>query len=81
MQMEEQTRKIKHYITKIEQLGIREAPKVDDQLLFCAAMVSMVRTIYLNTLGVEQTNIVFEQLSASFQRMDEFYVHDKPTIH
>ena len=81
MQMEEQTRKIKHYITKIEELGMREAPKVDDQLLFCAAMVSMVRTIYLNTLGVEQTNLVFEQLSASFQMMDEFYVHDKPTIH
>ena len=79
--MEEQTRKIKHYITKIEQLGMREAPKVDDQLLFCAAMVSMVRNIYLNTLGVEQTNIVFGQLAASFQMMDEFYIHDKPTIH
>ena len=81
MQMEEQTRKIKHYITKIEQLGIREAPKVDDQLLFCAAMVSMVRTIYLNTLGVEQTSIIFEQIATSFQMMDEFYMHDKPTIH
>ena len=79
--MEEQTKKIRDYITKIEGLAIKEAPKVDDQLLFCAAMVSMVRTIYLNTLGVEQTNIVFEQLAASFQMMDEFYVHDKPTIH
>ena len=79
--MEEQTKKIRDYITKIEGLAIKEAPKVDDQLLFCAAMVSMVRTIYLNTLGVEQTNIVFEQLSASFQMMDEFYTHDKPTIH
>ena len=79
--MEEQTRKIKDYITKIEQLGMREAPKVDDQLLFCAAMVSMVRTIYLNTLGVEQTSIIFEQLSAGFQMMDEFHRQDKPTIH
>ena len=81
MQMEEQTRKIKDYITKIEKLGMREATMVDDQLLFCAAMVSMVRTIYLNTLGVEQTSIIFEQLATSFQMVDEFYMHDKPTIH
>tara|TARA_R110000751_G_scaffold66690_2_gene136114 strand:- start:78 stop:317 length:240 start_codon:yes stop_codon:yes gene_type:complete len=79
--MEEQTKKIKDYIIKIEELTIKEAPKVDDQLLFCAAMVSMVRTIYLNTLGVEQTNIIFEQLAASFQIVDEFYMHDRPTIH
>ena len=81
MRMEEQTKKIRDYITKIEQLGMREAPKVDDQLLFCAAMVSMVRTIYLNTLGVEQTSIIFEQIATSFQMVDEFYMHDKPTIH
>jgi len=79
--MEEQTKKIRDYITKIEGLAIKEAPKVDDQLLFCAAMVSMVRTIYLNTLGVEQTNIIFEQLATSFQMVDKFYMHDKPTIH
>jgi hypothetical protein len=79
--MEDRARKIKDYITKIEGLVIKEAPKLDDQLLFCAAMVSMVRTIYLNTLGVEQTNIVFEQLASSFQMVDEFYMHDKPTIH
>ena len=79
--MEEQTKKIKDYIIKIEELTIKEAPKVDDQLLFCAAMVSMVRTIHLNTLGVEQTNIIFEQLAASFQIVDEFYMHDRPTIH
>ena len=79
--MEEQTKKIKDYIIKIEELTIKEAPKVDDQLLFCAAMVSMVRNIYLNTLGVEQTNIIFEQLAASFQVMDEFYTHNKPTLH
>jgi len=79
--MEREARKIRDYITKIETLVIKEAPTSDDQLLFCAAMVSMVRNIYLNTLGVEQTNIVFEQLAASFQMMDEFYMRDKPTIH
>ena len=81
MQMERPEKKIRDYIHKLDTLVVKEAPKVDDQLLFCAAMVSMVRTIYLNTLGVEQTNIVFEQLAASFQMMDEFYMHDKPTIH
>ena len=79
--MERPEKKIRDYISKLETLIIKEAPNRDDQLLFCAAMVSMVRNIYLNTLGVEQTNIVFEQLAASFQTMDEFYMHDKPTIH
>ena len=79
--MERPEKKIRDYITKIDTLVIKEAPNPDDQLLFCAAMVSMVRNIYLNTLGVEQTNIVFEQLAASFQVMDEFYTHDKPTLH
>ena len=79
--MEEQTRKIRYYISKIEELTLKEAPHQDNQLLFCAAMVSVVRNIYLNTLGAEQTNIIFEQLAASFNIMDEFYIHDKPTIH
>ena len=79
--MERPEKKIRDYITKIDTLVIKEAPHPDDQLLFCAAMVSMVRNIYLNTLGVEQTNIIFEQLAASFQVMDEFYTHDKPTLH
>ena len=79
--MERPEKKIRDYISKLDTLIIKEAPNPDDQLLFCAAMVSMVRNIYLNTLGVEQTNIVFGQLAASFQMMDEFYIHDKPTIH
>ena len=79
--MERPEKKIRDYILKIQQLTINEAPHPDDQLLFCAAMVSMVRTIYLNTLGVEQTSIIFEQIATSFQMVDEFYMHDKPTIH
>ena len=79
--MERPEKKIRDYISKLDTLIIKEAPNPDDQLLFCAAMVSMVRNIYLNTLGVEQTNLIFEQLAASFQMMDEFYTHDKPTIH
>ena len=79
--MERPEKKIRDYISKLDTLIIKEAPHSDDQLLFCAAMVSMVRNIYLNTLGVEQTNIIFEQLAASFQMVDEFYMHDKPTIH
>ena len=47
--MERPEKKIRDYILKIEQLTIKEAPTPDDQLLFCAAMVSMVRNIYLNT--------------------------------
>jgi len=35
----------------------------------------------LTNLGIEQTNVIFEQLAASFQIMDDFYPEVKPTIH
>ncbi|HBR52772.1 MAG TPA: hypothetical protein DEA82_00745 [Flavobacteriaceae bacterium] len=74
-------KKIREFIVKINNLAIKEAPKPEDQLLFCASMVSVVRNLYLNNLGVEQTNIIFEQLSASFQMMEDFYPEETPTIH
>tara|TARA_R100001369_G_scaffold45489_3_gene71722 strand:- start:224 stop:463 length:240 start_codon:yes stop_codon:yes gene_type:complete len=79
--MENPEKKIRSFIVKINNLAIKESPKSEDQLLFCAAMVSVVRNLYLNNLGVEQTNIIFEQLSASFQMMEDFYPEETPTIH
>jgi len=79
--MENPEKKIRNFIVKINNLAVKEAPKSEDQLLFCASMVSVVRNLYLNNLGVEQTNIIFEQLSASFQMMEDFYPEETPTIH
>ena len=73
--------KIRHFIAKIDDLVVKEAHNTDDKLLFCASMVSVVRNIYITTLGVEQTNIIFEQLAASFQMMEDFYPDETPTIH
>ena len=79
--MENPEKKIRNFIFKINSLVMKEAPKSDDQLLFCAAMVSVVRNLYLNNLGIKQTNVIFEQLSASFQMMEDFYPEETPTIH
>ena len=79
--MENPEKKIRNFIFKINSLVMKEAPKSDDQLLFCASMVSVVRNLYLNNLGIKQTNVIFEQLSASFQMMEDFYPEETPTIH
>jgi|TARA_R100001082_G_scaffold106471_1_gene79376 hypothetical protein len=79
--MESPEKKIREFIIKVDDLVAKEAKTVDDQLLFCASMVSVVRNIYLTNLGIEQTNVIFEQLAASFQIMDDFYPEVKPTIH
>ena len=65
--MERNLRKIKEYIEKTEKLVLTETEEFpDDQLLFCAAMVSVIRDIYLTKLGPEQTHMIFDQLAASF---------------
>ena len=78
--IDENYKKLQKYIQDIDSFALSTATTPDDQLLFCAAMVSVVRNLYLENLGVEQTNLIFEQLAQSFQIMDEF-CYDKPTIH
>ena len=80
--MERNLRKIKEYIEKTQKLVLTETEEFpDDQLLFCAAMVSVIRDIYLTKLGPEQTHMIFDQLAASFEIMDNTVPHDNPTIH
>ena len=80
--MERNLRKIKEYIEKTQKLVLAETVEFpDDQLLFCAAMVSVIRDIYLTKLGPEQTHIIFDQLAASFEIMDNYITHESPTIH
>ena len=80
--MERNLKKIKEYIEKTQKLVLSETTELpDDQLLFCAAMVSVIRDIYLTKLGPEQTHIIFDQLAASFEIMDNHMSHERPTIH
>ena len=80
--MERNLRKIKEYIEKTQKLVLTETTEFpDDQLLFCAAMVSVIRDIYLTKLGPEQTHMIFDQLAASFEIMDNYIRHESPTIH
>ena len=80
--MERNLRKIKEYIEKTQKLVLTETEEFpDDQLLFCAAMVSVIRDIYLTKLGPEQTHMIFDQLAASFEIIDNHISHESPTIH
>jgi|TARA_R100001443_G_scaffold90690_2_gene97194 hypothetical protein len=80
--MERNLKKIKEYIEKTQKLVLSETTELpDDQLLFCAAMVSVIRDIYLTKLGPEQTHMIFDQLAASFEIMDNYITHESPTIH
>tara|TARA_R100001440_G_scaffold1117_4_gene3697 strand:- start:372 stop:611 length:240 start_codon:yes stop_codon:yes gene_type:complete len=73
-------KKLQYYIQDVEALAEEVTANSDDQLLFCAALVSVVRNIYLTNLGVEQTNMIFEQLAQNLSMVDDFHP-DKPTIH
>jgi hypothetical protein len=44
-------------------------------------MVSVIRNIYLTKLGPEQTHMIFDQLAASFEIMDNHISQESPTIH
>jgi hypothetical protein len=80
--MERNLKKIKEYIENTQKLVLSETTELpDDQLLFCAAMVSVIRDIYLTKLGPEQTHMIFDQLAASFEIMDNYITHESPTIH
>jgi len=80
--MERNLRKIKEYIEKTQKLVLAETVEFpDDQLLFCAAMVSVIRDIYLTKLGPEQTHMILDQLEARFEIMENYITHESPTIH
>jgi hypothetical protein len=82
METDRNLKKIREYIEKTEKLVLSETKDgQDDSLLFCAAMVSVIRNIYLTKLGPEQTHMIFDQLAASFEIMDKHIPQESPTIH
>ena len=59
--------------------------KPEDQLVVAAGLMAVTRNLYINALGPEEAQKVFEVMLDSFIVADEIYLqagqYGKPTIH
>ena len=78
--------KITEVMQKAEKLVVEEINgKPEDQLIVAAGLMAVTRNLYIQTLGPEEAQKVFEVMIDSFIMADEIYLqagqYDKPTIH
>ena len=78
--------KIAEVMQKAEKLVVEEVKgKPEDQLIVAAGLMAVTRNLYIQTLGPEEAQKVFEVMIDSFIIADEIYFeanqHGKPTIH
>ena len=78
--------KITEVMQKAEKLVVEEIKgKPEDQLIVAAGLMAVTRNLYIQTLGPEEAQKVFEVMIDSFIIADEIYwqanQHGKPTIH
>ena len=78
--------KITEVMQKAEKLIVEEIDgKPEDQLVVAAGLMAVTRNLYIQTLGPEEAQKVFEVMIDSFIMADEIYLqagqYDKPTIH
>ena len=78
--------KIAEVMQKAEKLVVEEIKgKPEDQLIVAAGLMAVTRNLYIQTLGPEEAQKVFEVMIDSFIIADEIYFeanqHGKPTIH
>ena len=78
--------KITEVMQKAEKLVMEEINgKPEDQLVVAAGLMAVTRNLYIQTLGAEEAQKVFEVMIDSFIIADEIYLqadqHGKPTIH
>ena len=78
--------KIAEVMQKAEKLVVEEVKgKPEDQLIVAAGLMAVTRNLYIQTLGPEEAQKVFEVMIDSFIIADEIYwqanQHGKPTIH
>ena len=71
---------------KAEKLVTEEIKgKPENQLVVAAGLMAVTRNLYIQTLGPEEAQKVFEVMIDSFIIADEIYFeanqHGKPTIH
>ena len=78
--------KITEVMKQAEKLVIEQIEgKPEDQLVVAAGLMAVTRNLYINALGAEEAQKVFEVMIDSFIMADEIYLqagqYDKPTIH
>ncbi len=78
--------KITEVMQKAEKLVMEEINgKPEDQLVVAAGLMAVTRNLYVNVLGPEEAQKVFEVMLDSFILADEIYLEvgqqGKPTIH
>ena len=78
--------KITEVMQKAEKLIVEEIDgKPEDQLVVAAGLMAVTRNLYVNVLGPEEAQKVFEVMLDSFILADEIYLEvgqqGKPTIH
>ena len=78
--------KIAEVMQKAEKLVVEEVKgKPEDQLIVAAGLMAVTRNLYIQTLGPEEAQKVFEVMIDSFIIADEIYFeanqYGKPTIH
>ena len=78
--------KIAEVMQKAEKLVVEEVKgKPENQLVVAAGLMAVTRNLYIQTLGPEEAQKVFEVMIDSFIIADEIYFeanqHGKPTIH
>ena len=82
----EKISKIAEVMKKAEKLVVEEIKgKPEDQLVVAAGLMAVTRNLYVNALGPEEAQKVFEVMLDSFILADEIYLevgqNGKPTIH
>ena len=78
--------KVAEVMKKAEELVMKEIDgKPEDQLVVAAGLMAVTRNLYINALGPEEAQKVFEVMLDSFIVADEIYLqagqYGKPTIH
>ena len=78
--------KITEVMKQAEKLVIEQIEgKPEDQLVVAAGLMAVTRNLYINALGPEEAQKVFEVMLDSFIVADEIYLqagqYGKPTIH
>jgi len=80
--MDPQVKRIQEVISKADKFARKEIKSKDDQLLVAAAMMAVVRGMYVSALGFEQASMVFDSIADSFRLLDYMeQTYPKPTIH
>jgi transcriptional regulator len=85
MDVKKQLKKINGFMQDIEQCAKEHIKDEEDILQVCGAMMAVTRNMYVEAIGYEDTQKVFEAILQSFDWQQEMELAiklaEKPTIH